>query len=109
MIVLTVTEEAKKHIVDMLDRSNMPAVQLGLEAQGCNGYMYTWTPVSDAYGEIIELDDTHSIVYNKSIVPHIIDSVVEIEKSEFYSRLVLNNPNVAYACGCGESVNFKND
>jgi iron-sulfur cluster assembly protein len=107
MIVLTVTEEAKKHIVDMLDRSNMPAVQLGLEAQGCNGYMYTWTPVSDAYGEIIELDDTHSIVYNKSIVPHIIDSVVEIEKSEFYSRLVLNNPNVAYACGCGESVNFK--
>lgn len=107
MIVLTVTEEAKKHIVDMLDRSNMPAVQLGLEAQGCNGYMYTWTPVSDAYGEIIELDDTHSIVYNKSIVPHILDSVVEIEKTGFSSRLVLNNPNVAYACGCGESVNFK--
>jgi len=108
MIVLTVTEEAKKHIIDMLDRSNMPAVQLGLEAQGCNGYMYTWTPVSDAYGEIIELDDTHSIVYNKSIVPHILDSVVEIEKIGFNSRLVLNNPNVAYACGCGESVNFKN-
>jgi iron-sulfur cluster assembly protein len=109
MIVLTVTEEAKKHIIDMLDRSNMPAVQLGLEAQGCNGHMYTWTPVSDAYGEIIELDDTHSIVYNKSIVPHILDSVVEIEKIGFNSRLVLNNPNVAYACGCGESVNFKND
>jgi iron-sulfur cluster assembly protein len=109
MIVLTVTEEAKKHIIDMLDRSNMPVVQLGLEAQGCNGYMYTWTPVSDAYGEVIGLDDTHSIVYNKSIVPHIIDSVVEIEKTGFNSRLVLNNPNVAYACGCGESVNFKND
>ena len=107
MIVLIVTDEAKKHIIDMLDRSSMPAVQLGLEAQGCNGYMYTWTPVSDAYGEVIELDETHSIVYNKSIVPHIIDSVVEIEKTGFNSRLVLNNPNVAYECGCGESVNFK--
>ena len=108
MIVLTVTDEAKKHIIDMLDKVNMPAVQLGLEAQGCNGYKYTWTPVADAYGEVIELDETHSLVYNKSIVPHIIDSVVEIEKTEFNLRLILTNPNVAYACGCGESVNFKN-
>jgi len=108
MIVLRITDEAKKHIIDMLEKANMPAVQLGLEAQGCNGYMYTWTPVADAYGEVIELDETHSIVYNKSIVPHIIDSVVEIEKTAFNFKLVLNNPNVAYACGCGESVNFKN-
>jgi iron-sulfur cluster assembly accessory protein len=108
MIVLTITEEAKNHIIGMLDRANMPAVALGLEEQGCNGYKYTWTPVSDAYGEVIKLDDLHSVVYNKSIVPHIIDSVVDIEKTGFNSRLVLNNPNVAYACGCGESVNFKN-
>ena len=108
MIVLSITDEARAHIIGMLDKANMSAVQLGLEEQGCNGYKYTWTPVSDAYGEVIELDDTHSVVYNKSIVPHIIDSVVEIEKTEFNSRLVLTNPNVAYACGCGESVNFKN-
>jgi iron-sulfur cluster assembly protein len=108
MIVLTITDEAKNHIISMLEKADMPSVQLGLEEQGCNGYKYTWTPVSDAYGEVIELDDTHSIVYNKSITPHIIDSIVEIEKTEFNSRLVLTNPNVAYACGCGESVNFKN-
>lgn len=108
MIVLSITDEARQHIISMLDRSNMPAVELGLEEQGCNGYKYTWTPVSDAYGEVIELDDTHSVVYNKSIVPLIIDSVVDIEKTGFNSKLVLNNPNVAYACGCGESVNFKN-
>lgn len=107
MIVLSITDEAKKHIISMLDRADMPAVELGLEEQGCNGYKYTWTPVQDAFGEIIELDDTHSLVYNKSITPLIIDSVVEIEKTGFNSRLVLNNPNVAYACGCGESVNFK--
>ena len=108
MIVLTITEEAKAHIIGMLDKANMPAVRLALEEQGCNGYKYTWTPVSEAQGEVIELDDLHSVVYNKAIVPHIIDSIVAIEKSEFYSRLILSNPNVAYACGCGESVNFKN-
>jgi iron-sulfur cluster assembly protein len=108
MIVLSITDEAKKHIIDMLNRANLSIVSLGLEAQGCNGYKYTWTPVADASGEVIELDDTHKLVYNKSIVPLIIDSVVEIEKTGFNSRLVLNNPNVAYACGCGESVNFKN-
>jgi len=108
MIVLSITDEARDHIIGMLDRSNKPVVELGLEEQGCNGYKYTWTPVSDAKGEVIKLDNTHSIVYNKSIVPHIIDSIVEIEKNGFNSRLVLKNPNVAYACGCGESVNFKN-
>lgn len=108
MIVLTVTEEAKTHIISMLEKANMSAVMLSLEEQGCNGYKYTWTPVLDAYGEVIKLDDFHFVVYNKSITPHIIDSVVDIEKTEFNSRLVLNNPNVAYACGCGESVNFKN-
>ena len=92
----------------MLKKANMPAVVLGLEEQGCNGYKYSWTPTADAQGEVIELDDVHKLVYNKSITPLIIDSVVEIEKTGFNSRLVLNNPNVAYACGCGESVNFKN-
>jgi iron-sulfur cluster assembly protein len=108
MTVLSVTEAAKKHIIGMLDQSNMPAVRLGLETQGCNGYKYTWTVISEVADEIIALDESHYLVYNKSIVPHIIDSVIEIEKTEFNSRLVLNNPNVAYACGCGESVNFKN-
>lgn len=107
MIVLSITEEAKKHIIGMLEKSNMSIVLLGLEAQGCNGYKYTWTPVADAQGEVIALDDTHSLVYNKSLTPQIIDSVVDIEKTGFNSRLVLTNPNVAYACGCGESVNFK--
>jgi iron-sulfur cluster assembly protein len=108
MMILNITDEAKQHIINMLNQSGMPAVKLGLEEQGCNGYKYTWTPVLDLSGEVIELDNQHYIVYNKSIVPLIIDSIVEIEKTGFNSRLVLNNPNVAYACGCGESVNFKN-
>ena len=109
MTVVGITDQAKKHIIDMLDKVGMPTVQLGLEAQGCNGYRYTWTPVSSASGEIMRLDDNHNIVYNKSMTLQIIDSIIDIEQSGFNSKLVLNNPNVAYACGCGESVNFKND
>jgi Fe-S cluster assembly iron-binding protein IscA len=108
MKVLTISEEARSHLISMLDKAGLPAVVLGLKEQGCNGYSYTWTPVADAFGEIISLDESHSLVYNKSIVPHIIDSEVQMEKLGFNSRLVLNNPNVAYSCGCGESVNFKN-
>ena len=108
MNVLTITDEAKRHIISMLDRAGMPAILLGLKEQGCNGYSYTWTPVSNVEGEVISLDDTHSLVYNKSIVPMIIESEIQIEKLGLNSKLVLNNPNVAYACGCGESVNFKN-
>ncbi len=109
MTILNVSEEAQAHIISMLDRAGMPAVELKLEPQGCNGYKYTWNPVSSASGDhLINLKDNHCIIVSKQVLPYVIDSEVKLEQSSLMgTRLVLVNPHEAGACGCGESVNFK--
>lgn len=108
MSILTVTEPARKHIISMLTRAGMPAVELKLEPQGCNGYKYTWQPVTTNIGDtVIDLDEEHSLVLNHSVIPYVIGSEVIMESSGLSQRLSLVNPNAAGSCGCGESVNFK--
>lgn len=108
-MILSVSEEAKTYIVNMLERNRQPGVELGLEQQGCTGYKYTWTPVATSNNEnIINLDDNHFIVVNHKALPYVIDSEVVIENIGINSRLSIVNPHVAHSCGCGESVNFKN-
>jgi iron-sulfur cluster assembly accessory protein len=109
MTILDISEEAKAHIISMLERAGMPAVELKLEPQGCNGYKYIWNPVSSASGDnLVNLQDSYYVIISKQVLPFVIDSQVKLEKSSLMgTRLVLVNPHEAGACGCGESVNFK--
>ncbi len=107
MTILKISEQAKNHIIGMLERSGMPAVELGLEQQGCTGYKYTWNLAPSNTGDhVIALDDKYSVVISNKVLPYVIDSEVVIEKLGFNNRLSLVNPHVAHSCGCGESVNF---
>ncbi len=108
MSILTVTEPARKHIISMLMRAGLPAVELILEPQGCNGYKYTWKPVPMNLGDtVIDLDEEHSLIINRQALPYVIGSEVVMEIVGLSQRLNLVNPNAAGSCGCGESVNFK--
>jgi iron-sulfur cluster assembly protein len=92
----------------MLMRTGLPAVELKLEPQGCNGYKYTWQPVATNIGDtVIDLDEEHSLILNHSVIPYVIGSEIVIESTGFNQKLSLINPNTAGSCGCGESVNFK--
>jgi Fe-S cluster assembly iron-binding protein IscA len=87
-MILTVSEEAKTYIVNMLDRSSCTGVELGLEQQGCTGYKYIWTPVATSNGEnIVNLDDSHFIVVNHQALPYVLDSEIIIENIGINSRL----------------------
>lgn len=107
MTILKVSEQAKNHIIAMLERSGRPAVELGLEQQGCTGYKYTWAlATTNIADNVIALDEEHFIIVSNKVLPYVIDSEVVIEKDGFSNRLSLVNPHVAHSCGCGESVNF---
>jgi iron-sulfur cluster assembly protein len=109
MTIVTLSEEAREYIIAMLTRQGSPAVKLGLAPQGCNGYKYTWDVVgSNIADHVIDLDEEHSLVFDKKIVPYILDSEIVLEPTGFMAKqLTLKNPNVMGSCGCGESVNFK--
>lgn len=107
MTILKISEQAKNHIIGILDRSGNAAVELGLEQQGCTGYKYTWTPVASTVADnVIAIDSDHFILVSNKVLPYVIDSELVIEQTGFNSRLSLINPHVAHSCGCGESVNF---
>jgi iron-sulfur cluster assembly protein len=106
--MIQITEEARRYIIAMLERSGKPAVKLGLEEQGCNGYKYVWEPVGTNLADhSIELDPDHYIVLNSDDYAYFANSTVVLEISRFDKKLGIINPNVDSSCGCGESVNFK--
>ena len=106
--MIEITNEAKRYIIAMLERSGKPAVKLGLEEQGCNGYKYKWDLVTSNIGDhSIELDEDHYIIIDDSNLSYIDGSMIILEISRFDKRLSVINPNVEGSCGCGESVNFK--
>lgn len=108
MTVVTVSTQARQHLINMLDRVGLPAVELKLEPQGCNGYKYAWQPVATNIADaVVELDEDHFLVLNHSAIPYVIGSEVVIETVGLNQKLNLVNPNAAGSCGCGESVNFK--
>ena len=108
MTILSITAEAKQFLIKMLETKGLPAVELKLEPQGCNGYKYIWQPVALTEAEhTIELDQGYSLILQRPVIPYVLGSEVILEKDNFNKRLILNNPNAAGSCGCGESVNFK--
>lgn len=107
--MITVTEEAKQYLIRMLKAQNRLAVLLGLDAAGCTGFKYTWTPVaSNIADNVIDLDDDYSLVFDKTTALNIFDSTIDIVIEGLNKRLTVTNPNVDHMCGCGESVSFKN-
>ena len=44
MEILTITENAKKHLINILDSQENPIVVFGLKGGGCAGFEYFWEP-----------------------------------------------------------------
>ena len=108
--MITVTEEAKQYLIRMLRAHDRLAVKLGLDAAGCTGFKYTWTPVTTNIADnVICLDDEYSLVFDKMTALNVVNSTIDIVIEGLNKRLSVINPNVDHMCGCGESVSFKND
>jgi len=107
MTVITVTPQARDHIVSMLMMENKNTVKLSLEPQGCNGYKYSWTPIDNFTGYEVFLKDNFRIVIDEAVVSFLKGSEVVLGVVGLNKKLTILNPNEMGSCGCGESVNFK--
>lgn len=111
MIPLEITTAAKNHIVSMILRDEKTNAILDLVPGGCNGYEYKWTltdePLTENGNTDIRLSDANVLYLTKRATDKMSASVITIKQEGLNRRLEIINPNVAYECGCGESVNFK--
>lgn len=107
MTILTLTLDARNHIIAMLEREGKKFVELSLEPQGCNGYKYMWTPTDKLQKNVVDLSENYKIVIDDTALEFVSGSEVVLGVIGLNKKLTILNPKEMGSCGCGESVNFK--
>ncbi len=107
---LTLTEKAAKRILHIIEKDNMApntCLRLRVDGGGCSGMQYAFSLDADqkdedmmieAYGARVLIDDISMTFLQDSEI----DYVEDMTKATF----VINNPNAASSCGCGNSFSI---
>lgn len=115
MSVITITESAKNHILNVLKSMDKPYLVFGLKGGGCAGFEYFWEPASqelyDKNGtpdrdEFIDLGEGKKLVVDCTSIVYLFGSQIDYKQDFVSSSLVVENPNATSGCGCGTSVAF---
>lgn len=104
-----VTDSAKQHINKICKEYNAHAVSLDLKGGGCAGYEYSWntkqqSEISDS-DVVIETGQGRLVISSFSIA-FLENTEIDYITEMLGSKLIVKNPNVQTACGCGESIGF---
>ena len=107
---VTPTPAAVKQIRKLMDGSNgrVQGLKLGLKKGGCAGMEYTmeYAETVDPNDEIVEQDGARVMIAPMAQM-FLFGTEIDYKTSLLESGFAFNNPNVADACGCGESISFK--
>lgn len=110
MELITITEAARNHFVNMMTRANEPCLTLRLKPSGCNGFSYHYESKAP------EGESLHFVLSNgkrvfgffidAKSVPFMLGTTIDYVRDGLAYKLVYDNPQAKGSCGCGESFNF---
>lgn len=105
---VTLTPVAARQIAGLMARNGAAGLRIGVKKGGCAGMEYTMDYVAEQnpFDEVVEQDGARVLIAPMAqmfLIGTEIDYEVELLQAGFKFR----NPNVAEACGCGESIKFK--
>ncbi|MEL7465436.1 MAG: iron-sulfur cluster assembly accessory protein [Pseudomonadota bacterium] len=107
---VTLTPAAVAQIKSLMDGSDgkVKGLKLGLKKGGCAGMEYTmeYAEEVDPNDEVVDQDGARVMIAPMAQM-FLFGTEVDYKTSLLESGFVFNNPNVADACGCGESISFK--
>jgi iron-sulfur cluster assembly protein len=105
---LSMTPAAIKQIARLMDKEGHAGLRIGVKKGGCAGMEYTMDYVTgrDPHDEIVEKDGAVVMIAPMAQM-FLFGTEIDYEVSLLESGFKFNNPNVADACGCGESIKFK--
>ena len=105
---VTITPKAVSQIRRLMERDNRFGLKIGVKKGGCAGMEYTMDYVDAAEGadEIVEQDGARVLIAPMAQM-FLFGTEIDYRSSLLESGFHFNNPNVADACGCGESIKFK--
>lgn len=105
---VTLTPAAVRQIKRLMEKQNSAGLRIGVKKGGCAGMEYTMDYVSDVnpLDEVVEQDGARVMIAPMAQM-FLFGTEIDYETSILESSFRFNNPNVAEACGCGESIKFK--
>ncbi len=105
---VTLTPMAAKQIARLMARDDKQGLRIGVKKGGCAGMEYTMDYVADVnpLDEIVEQDGARVLIAPMAQM-FLIGTEIDYEVDLLSAGFKFRNPNVAEACGCGESIKFK--
>jgi len=105
---VTLTEAAAAQVAKLMARDNAAGLRIGVKKGGCAGMEYTMDYVAeiDPADEVVEQDGARVMIAPMAQM-FLFGTEIDYEVSLLESGFKFRNPNVAEACGCGESIKFR--
>ncbi len=105
---VTMTQAAVNQITKLMERDNRHGLRIGIKKGGCAGMEYTmeFVDTPESNDEVVEQDGARILIAPLAQM-FLFGTQVDYQTSLLESGFQFNNPNVTDACGCGESIKFK--
>ena len=105
---VTMTPAAAAKIAKLMEKDGHQGLRIGVKKGGCAGMEYTMDYASDLdpNDEVVEQDGARVMIAPMAQM-FLFGTEIDYEVSLLESGFRFNNPNVEDACGCGESIKFK--
>jgi iron-sulfur cluster assembly protein len=105
---VTLTPAAAKQITRLMTRDHVQGLRIGVKKGGCAGMEYTMEFAAEVnpMDEIVEQDGARVMIAPMAQM-FLFGTEIDYETTLLDAGFRFNNPNVVDACGCGESVKFR--
>ena len=105
---VTMTPGAAAQIARLMASRGTSGLRIGVKKGGCAGMEYTMDYVTDIdpHDEMVEQDGARVMIAPMAQMI-LFGTEIDYETSLLESAFKFRNPNVSDACGCGESIKFK--
>jgi iron-sulfur cluster assembly protein len=105
---VTLTPAATGQIARLMAREGSQGLRIGVKKGGCAGMEYTMEYVSSVnpLDEVVEQDGARVMIAPMAQM-FLIGTEIDYEVGLVESGFKFRNPNVVEACGCGESIKFR--
>ncbi|MFT7560641.1 MAG: iron-sulfur cluster assembly accessory protein [Flavobacteriales bacterium] len=105
---LKVSASAAEHFLGRLEKTHKAMIRVSMKESGCTGFRYIIEEVDTVESSDMcqVLDNGVKMAIDPKYLGELQGTEIDFRKEGLNRNLVLENPNVKNACGCGESIGF---
>ena len=100
--MITITEQAKSKIADILAEENNPKLKIRAFVQGggCSGFQYGFTLDEDQNEDDFDIE---GVLVDSMSMQYLTGATIDYKEDQYGSAFSIKNPNAQTTCGCGSS------